>query len=87
MSSNVNVKVTYHKACEGLLVLLTSFELSSYQPKLTVHIILYHHKSTEQHSNHSKVHAGRELDDKEVCYLGTIRVKANVYDCYDCCDC
>lgn len=36
-----------------------------------------------QLSNRSMFHAGRYLDDKEICYLGTVRVTANVCESYD----
>ena len=39
----------------------------------------YHHINARQLSNRSIFHAGRYLDDKEICYLGTVIVTANVY--------
>ena len=38
----------------------------------------YHHINARQLSNRSIFHAGRYLDDKEICYLGTVIVTANV---------
>jgi hypothetical protein len=34
-----------------------------------------------QLSNRSMFHAGRYLNDKEICYLGTVIVTANVCKC------
>ena len=41
--------------------------------------IFYQHIYARQLSNRSIFHAGRYLDDKEICYLRTVIVTANVY--------
>ena len=41
-------------------------------------LIFYQHMYARQLSNRSIFHAGRYLDDKEICYLGTVIVTANV---------
>ena len=38
----------------------------------------YQHLNARQLSNRSMFHAGRYLDDKEICYLRTVIVTANV---------
>lgn len=38
----------------------------------------YHHINARQLSNREIFHAGRYLDDKEICYLRTVIVTANV---------
>ena len=45
------------------------------------YLIFYQHMYARQLSNRSIFHAGRYLDDKEICYLGTVIVTANV--CHD----
>ena len=42
------------------------------------YLIFYQHMYARQLSNRSIFHAGRYLDDKEICYLRTVRVTANV---------
>lgn len=42
------------------------------------YLIFYQHMYARQLSNRSIFHAGRYLDDKEICYLGTVIVTANV---------
>ena len=42
------------------------------------HILFYQHMYVRQLSIHYIFHAGRYLDDKEICYLGTVIVTANV---------
>ena len=42
------------------------------------YLIFYQHRNARQLSNRSIFHAGRYLDDKEICYLGTVIVTANV---------
>ena len=43
------------------------------------HFVLFHqHVYRRQLSNRSMFHAGRYLDDKEICYLWTVIVTANV---------
>ena len=42
------------------------------------YLIFYHHIYARELSNRSIFHAGRYLDDKEICYLGTVIVTANV---------
>jgi hypothetical protein len=44
-------------------------------------LIFYQHMYARQLSNRSMFHAGRYLDDKEICYLGTVIVTANVCKC------
>ena len=44
-------------------------------------VIFYQHIHARQLSDRSMFHAGRYLDDKEICYLGTVIVTANV--CYE----
>ena len=41
-------------------------------------LIFYHHVYARQLSRCSMFHAGRYLDDKEICYLSTVIVTANV---------
>ena len=41
-------------------------------------LLFYQHIYARQLSNRSIFHAGRYLDDKEICYLGTVIVTANV---------
>ena len=47
-------------------------------PYLQLHLLFYHNLYARQLSNRSMFHAGRYLDDKEICYLWTIIVIANV---------
>lgn len=42
------------------------------------HLIFYHHIYARELSIRSIFHAGRYLDDKEICYLGTVIVTANL---------
>ena len=42
------------------------------------YLIFYQHMYARQLSKRSIFHAGRYLDDKEICYLGTVIVTANV---------
>ena len=42
------------------------------------YLIFYHHIYARELSNRSIFHAGRYLDDKEICYLGTVIVTANL---------
>jgi len=43
------------------------------------HYLIFHqHMYARQLSNRSILHAGRYLNDKEICYLGTVIVTANV---------
>ena len=42
------------------------------------YLIFYQHMYARQLSNRSIFHAGRYLDDKEICYLGTVIVTANL---------
>ena len=41
-------------------------------------LIFYQHMYARQLSNRSIFHAGRYLDDKEICYLRTVILTANV---------
>merc|ERR1719343_299042 len=41
-------------------------------------LIFHQHMYARQLSNRSILHAGRYLNDKEICYLGTVIVTANV---------
>lgn len=41
-------------------------------------LIFHQHMYARQLSNRSMFHAGRYLNDKEICYLGTVIVTANV---------
>ncbi len=41
-------------------------------------LIFYHHMYSRQLSRCSMFHAGHYLDDKEICYLSTVIVTANV---------
>ena len=53
--------------------------LSYNQCRVSSHyLIFYQHMYARQLSNRSIFHAGRYLDDKEICYLGTVIVTANV---------
>ena len=46
------------------------------------HYLIFHqHMYARQLSNRSMFHAGRYLNDKEICYLGTVIVTANVCKC------
>jgi len=42
------------------------------------YLIFYQHMYARQLSNRSMFHAGRYLDDKEICYLRTLILRANV---------
>ena len=42
------------------------------------YLIFYHHIMQDSYLDHSIFHAGRYLDDKEICYLRTLIVRANV---------
>ena len=54
--------------------------LSKYCDNMHLHmlILFYHHMHERQVSHGSMIHAGRYLDDKEVCYLTTVILTANV---------
>jgi len=42
------------------------------------HLIFHHHTYARELSIRSILHAGRYLDDKEICYLRTVRITAAV---------
>jgi len=42
------------------------------------HLIFHHHTYARELSIRSILHAGRYLNDKEICYLGTVIVTANL---------
>jgi len=54
--------------------------LSKYCDNMHLHmlILFYHHMHERQVSHGSMIHAGRYLDDKEICYLTTVILTANV---------
>jgi len=65
---------------ELLAIKLHEVFLSKYCSYMHLHIwiLFYHHVHNRQVSHGSMIHAGRYLDDKEVCYLTTVILTANV---------
>ena len=64
----------------SLAIKLHEVFLSKYCDNMHLHmwILFYHHMQSRQVSHGSMIHAGRYLDDKEVCYLTTVILTANV---------
>jgi len=60
-----------YKASKGLFVPQLGRASSHY-------LIFHQHWNARQLSNRSMLHAGRYLNDKEICYLRTVIVTANV---------
>jgi len=64
----------------SLAIKLHKVFLSKYYNNMPLHmwILFHHHMQPRQVSPGSMIHAGRYLNDKEICYLTTVILTANV---------
>ena len=78
VNENIPFHIWYRKwvcICGSFMGSFCPITLGTY---LHISLLFHQHVYRRQLSNRSMFHAGRYLDDKEICYLWTVIVTANV---------